>query len=93
MLEIACPWCGPRAEIEFSCGGAAHGRYPADPHAFSDAEWAAYLWVRENPKGDHAERWCHAAGCRRWFNAVRDTVTHEIGAVYRMGDPRPENAT
>jgi sarcosine oxidase delta subunit len=20
----------------------------------------------------------HTAGCRRWFNLVRDTVTHEI---------------
>jgi len=25
-----------------------------------------------------AERWVHTAGCRRWFNVVRDTVTHEI---------------
>jgi heterotetrameric sarcosine oxidase delta subunit len=92
MLQIACPWCGPRDETEFSCGGAAHRPYPADPQALSDVDWAQYLWVRENPKGDHAERWCHAAGCRRWFNAVRDTVTHEIRAVYRMGDPRPETA-
>jgi sarcosine oxidase, subunit delta len=93
MLQIACLWCGPRDETEFSCGGAAHVPYPADPHALSDGEWAAYLWVRENPKGDHAERWCHAVGCRRWFNAVRDTVTHEIRAVYRTGEPRPKTAT
>jgi heterotetrameric sarcosine oxidase delta subunit len=25
-----------------------------------------------------AERWVHTAGCRRWFNLVRDTVTDEI---------------
>jgi heterotetrameric sarcosine oxidase delta subunit len=25
-----------------------------------------------------AERWVHTAGCRRWFNLVRDTVTHTI---------------
>jgi len=25
-----------------------------------------------------AERWVHSAGCRRWFNLVRDTVTHEM---------------
>jgi heterotetrameric sarcosine oxidase delta subunit len=25
-----------------------------------------------------AERWVHTAGCRRWFNLVRDTVTHHI---------------
>jgi heterotetrameric sarcosine oxidase delta subunit len=25
-----------------------------------------------------AERWVHTAGCRRWFDLVRDTVTHNI---------------
>ena len=92
MLEIACPWGGPREEFEFDCRGAAHVPYPADPHALDDAQWAAYLFVRANPRGDHAERWCHAAGCRRWFSVVRDTVTHEIRAVYAMGEPRPEPA-
>ena len=24
MLQIPCPWCGPRDEIEFSYGGEAH---------------------------------------------------------------------
>ncbi|MEQ1611156.1 MAG: sarcosine oxidase subunit delta, partial [Hyphomicrobiaceae bacterium] len=24
MLLIECPHCGPRAEIEFRCGGEAH---------------------------------------------------------------------
>ena len=33
-----------------------------------------------------AERWVHTAGCRRWFNVVRDTVTDRIDAVYRMGE-------
>ncbi|MEB0164296.1 sarcosine oxidase subunit delta, partial [Glaciimonas sp. CA11.2] len=23
MLLITCPWCGPRAESEFHCGGEA----------------------------------------------------------------------
>ena len=27
----------------------------------------------------------HAHGCRRWFNVARDTVTHEILAVYKIG--------
>jgi heterotetrameric sarcosine oxidase delta subunit len=92
MLYIACPWCGPRDEAEFHCGGAAHVPYPRDPHALDDAEWASYLGVRANPSGEHAERWCHAAGCRRWFNVVRDTVTHDIRVVYEMGEPRPEVA-
>ena len=29
-------------------------------------------------------------GCRRWFNAVRDTLTNEVSAVYPPGAPRPD---
>jgi sarcosine oxidase subunit delta len=94
MLLIACPWCGEREELEFHYGGQAHVAYPADPSALSDGEWGEYLFVRDNPKGPFAERWSHAAGCRRWFNVVRDTVTHEILAVQSnrsvaAGQPKP----
>jgi sarcosine oxidase subunit delta len=90
MLLIACPHCGPRAEIEFRCGGESHIQRPGPPEAVSDAAWADYLFFRDNPKGVHFERWLHAAGCRCWFNIARDTVTHEIRAVYAMGAPRPD---
>jgi heterotetrameric sarcosine oxidase delta subunit len=90
MLLIACPWCGERDETEFHYGGQAHVAYPADPAALTDAEWGAYLFVRANPKGEFAERWVHTAGCRRWFNVVRHTVTHDISAVYPAGRPRPD---
>jgi heterotetrameric sarcosine oxidase delta subunit len=76
MLSIPCPWCGERDEVEFAYGGEAGVAYPADPAALSDAEWAAYLFVRDNPKGRFAERWVHVHGCRRWFDVVRDTETH-----------------
>ncbi|KAF5998601.1 sarcosine oxidase subunit alpha family protein [Streptomyces sp. WAC00263] len=89
MLLIPCPWCGPRDEAEFHYGGQAHVPYPDDPSALTDQEWARYLFFRDNPKGPFAERWSHAAGCRRWFNAVRDTATNEILAVYRAGEERP----
>ena len=56
-------------------------------------DWAAYLYVRRNPRGPHAERWCHLQGCRRWFNLRRDTVTHEILAVYKMGEKTPEQTS
>ena len=32
---ITCPHCGPRAEIEFRCGGEAHIARPADPFALA----------------------------------------------------------
>ncbi|MCL6671490.1 sarcosine oxidase subunit alpha family protein [Streptomyces panaciradicis] len=89
MLLISCPWCGPRDESEFHYGGQAHVPYPQDPSALTDEEWARYLFFRANPKGPFAERWSHATGCRRWFNAVRDTATNEILAVYRAGEERP----
>jgi len=83
MMLIPCPWCGPRDESEFHYGGQAGVAYPADPAALSDAEWARYLFFRENPKGRFEERWCHSIGCRRWFTMVRDTVTNEIHSVRR----------
>lgn len=89
MLYIKCPWCGWRDESEFSYGGEAHIERPKDPDALSDAEWADYLYMRTNPRGLHHERWVHSAGCRRWFNAVRDTVTYEFSAFYRMGEEPP----
>jgi heterotetrameric sarcosine oxidase delta subunit len=92
MLLIPCPWCGPRAEIEFRYGGQAHVAYPADPAAVDDAAWADYVFMRDNPKGPFAERWVHTAGCRRWFNVVRDTLTNEVFASYPAGAPRPEVA-
>lgn len=89
MLLIPCPWCGPRDEVEFTCGGEAHIVRPANPDALSDEAWADYLFMRTNPKGPMAECWVHTHGCRRWFNVVRDTVSHRILHVYRMGEPCP----
>jgi heterotetrameric sarcosine oxidase delta subunit len=85
VLLIACPFCGPRNETEFRYGGEAHIAYPDDPAALSDEEWGRYVFVRDNPKGPFAERWHHAEGCRRWFQAVRDTLTNEISRIYPMG--------
>ena len=89
MLLIPCPWCGPRDESEFGCGGEAHIARPTATDRLSDAEWADYLFMRKNPKGVHLERWVHRLGCRRWFNLARSTVNHEILAVYKMGEPPP----
>ena len=90
MLLIECPYCGPRAEIEFSCGGEAHIQRPARPDELTDAQWADYLFMRKNPRGRHLEQWFHGAGCRRWFNVERDTVTYRIASVYRMGETAPK---
>jgi len=85
MLLIECPYCGPRAELEFRYGGQAHIERPGPYDTVTEREWSDYLFYRTNPKGEHRERWLHAAGCRRWFNVARDTASHRIVAVYPMG--------
>ena len=88
MLQIPCPYCGPRDETEFSFGGQSHIARPAE--SVDDETWGEYLFFRDNPKGIHYERWCHTYGCNQWFNVARNTVTHEIKAVYGMLDPKPQ---
>jgi sarcosine oxidase subunit delta len=84
---INCPNCGARDESEFNCGGESH---IVRPVIDCDAEqWRDYLFFRDNPRGVTFERWRHSYGCGRWFNLARDTVTHEILAVYAIGDSKP----
>lgn len=89
MMQIHCPYCGTRDEIEFSFGGESHVTRPTPD--VSDAEWSEYLFNRDNPKGLHLERWCHSYGCAQWFNVARDTVTHELHATYKMGEAPPDS--
>jgi sarcosine oxidase subunit delta len=86
MLQITCPYCGPRAESEFSCGGEAHIARPLDTDSMTDEQWGDYLFMRKNPKGLHREQWNHVAGCRRWFNAERHTVTYQFSKFYKVGE-------
>ena len=90
MFVIKCPNCGERDLSEFAYGGEAHIARPEWRDGMSDAEWAEFVFMRTNPKGVFAERWNHAAGCRRWFNMLRNTATDDILAVYPMGQEPPE---
>jgi sarcosine oxidase subunit delta len=82
MMLITCPWCGPRAQSEFTYGGDASLTRPAADAP--EAEWFAYVYQRDNPKGPHDELWLHSAGCRSWLKVRRDTRTHDILAVERL---------
>jgi heterotetrameric sarcosine oxidase delta subunit len=77
MLQIECPWCGPRAQTEFSYGGDATLRVPAEADAPLE-QCIEALYLRANPKGVHTELWHHSAGCRQWLRVLRDTTTHEV---------------
>ncbi len=86
MLHIHCPHCGElREEEEFHYAGEAHIARPQEPEALSDEAWGKYLFHRKNPRGLHHEMWNHAAGCRKFFNATRHTVTYEILETYKIG--------
>jgi sarcosine oxidase, subunit delta len=90
MLLIQCPYCGERPEPEFVHGGQAHLVRARVPAEVSTEEWTNYLYRRDNTRGVHAERWRHAHGCGRFFNALRDTTTDQFLATYKVGEPRPD---
>ena len=78
MMLIPCPYCGPRDVTEFAYGGDANVRQPTGIEASSQEAWAAYVYLRDNPRGPHDELWQHSAGCRRWIRVTRNTLTHEV---------------
>ncbi len=78
MLLIKCPWCGERDMVEFTHGGDATKVYPQDPDALTAEEWHQFVYLRDNPQGQHDEYWHHIAGCRQWLKLRRDTTTHDI---------------
>jgi sarcosine oxidase subunit delta len=79
MLLLECPYCGAKCEeTELSPGGEAHiKRYGPGS---SDQDFEAYLFMRENPKGVHFERWRHVYG--KWFHAARCTQSLEVFGTY-----------
>jgi len=87
MLLIPCPICGDRPEDEFGFGGDATVVHPG--HGVSTADYAEYLYFRDNPKGPHRELWVHRYGCRRWIVVERDTLTHHIAGASLAADRDP----
>lgn len=88
MLILTCPYCGIDAdETELAPGGEAHLKR-FGPGSDDDA-FEGYLFMRENPRGVHFERWRHAMGCGKWFLAARDTMTLEVFGTYRAQNPEP----
>jgi sarcosine oxidase subunit delta len=89
MLLIHCPYCGLRPELEFAYAGQAHLVRPADPASTTPEQLVEFLYLRDNTRGVHAERWRHVRGCARFFNALRDTTTDRFVATYKVGEPAP----
>lgn len=92
-MRIKCPYCGERDAQEFSYLGAA-GLTRPDPSAAAAPElFHDYVYLRDNPAGDHDELWYHAAGCRSWLRVTRNTRTHEISKVSFASSARESHKT
>lgn len=93
MFRIHCPYCAEyREEEEFHYAGQAQIARPEDPDRSSDRVWGEYLYFRRNPRGPHNEMWVHAAGCRKFFEVLRDTRSYEILATRRLGEAKDSRA-
>jgi heterotetrameric sarcosine oxidase delta subunit len=76
MMQISCPFCGPRELPEFS-----FHKTVADPQANPFEE----VYLRENRVDYSAEHWQHFAGCRAWLLVVRNPSTGEVVTVSLAG--------
>ena len=81
-MIIDHPLLGPRDAQEFT--------YLGDASLIDRPDWQApdaeerffdYLYLRDNPAGEHRELWFHEQGDRSWLVVTRDTTTHEISKV------------
>jgi sarcosine oxidase subunit delta len=81
-MIINHPLLGPRDAQEFT--------YLGDASLIDRPDWQAedaatafhdYLYLRDNPAGEHRELWFHEQGDRSWLVVTRNTVTHEITKV------------
>lgn len=81
-MIINHPLLGPRDAQEFTYLGDASLIDRPDPQAPDAAQaFHDYLYLRDNPAGEHRELWFHEMGDRSWLVVTRNTLTHEITQV------------
>ena len=80
-MIIDHPLLGPRDAAEFTVlGDAALIDRPDGASATTD-QMHDYLYLRDNPAGEHRELCYHEQGDRSWLVVTRNTLTHEITRV------------
>ncbi|MGH1415796.1 MAG: sarcosine oxidase subunit delta [Pelagimonas sp.] len=78
-MLIPHPRLGLRDSQEFTyLGDASLLDRPDGMAPGSDAAFAEYVYLRDNPAGIHRELWFHEQGDRSWLVVTRNTITHEI---------------
>ncbi|MBZ0162217.1 MAG: sarcosine oxidase subunit delta [Notoacmeibacter sp.] len=81
-MIINHPLLGPRDAAEFTYLGDACLIERPDPEAENAIEvFHDYVYLRDNPAGEHRELWFHEHGDRSWLVVTRNTLTHEISKV------------
>jgi len=78
-MIINHPLLGPRDAAEFVYLGDASLIDRPDWQGENAAEaFHDYLYLRDNPAGEHKELWYHEQGDRSWLVVTRNTLTHDI---------------
>ncbi|SEK28087.1 sarcosine oxidase subunit delta [Roseovarius azorensis] len=81
-MIINHPLLGPRDAQEFTyLGDAALIERPDWQAEDAHRQFYEYLYLRDNPAGEHRELWFHEQGDRSWLVVTRNTLTHEITHV------------
>lgn len=81
-MIINHPLLGPRDASEFVYLGDASLMNRPNPKSNSAAQdFYNYMYLRENPAGEHRELWFHEQGDRSWLIVTRNTLTHAITKV------------
>ena len=86
-MIIPHPLLGPRDAAEFTyLGDASMINRPDGQGDDALAQFHDYLYLRDNPAGEHRELWFHEQGDRSWLVVTRDTISHEITNVELASD-------
>ena len=81
-MIINHPLLGPRDSAEFVVlGDASLIERPDWQAEDAQEQFYEYLYLRDNPAGDHRELWYHEQGDRSWLVVTRNTLTHEVKNV------------
>ena len=81
-MIIDHPLLGPRDAAEFVyLGDASMIDRPDGLGENAEAAMYDYVYLRDNPAGEHRELWYHEQGDRSWLVVTRNTLTHAITSV------------